>query len=195
MPLLGMYSRFRIALWGLLRSPRASALPVFGTYESVSLYGNLGSVGVKTSGEHGLLGIALDPAFKADERLYLYYGTNQGAYEFRLPRFVLDGDAMDMSSEKISKSLLDMAGSRLFVSPDLPADLKVIEMAGRVVLSERVSGRKEFDLAPAARGRAGLYPVTLTSGSSVLSRKVLLGSPGFCFPGLRNRWFDPRPDP
>jgi cytochrome c len=61
----------------------------------------LGSVGVRTTGEHGLLGIALDPAFKSNKRLYLFYGTNQGAYQFRVSRFTLVGGTMDMASEKI----------------------------------------------------------------------------------------------
>ncbi len=61
----------------------------------------LGSVGVRTTGEHGLLGIALDPGFKANKRLYLFYGTSQGAYQFRVSRFTLAGEQLDMASEKI----------------------------------------------------------------------------------------------
>jgi cytochrome c len=61
----------------------------------------LGTIGVKTTGEHGLLGIALDPAFKTNKRLYVFYGTNQTPYQFRLSRFTLAGETMDMASEKI----------------------------------------------------------------------------------------------
>lgn len=61
----------------------------------------LGSVGVKTTGEHGLLGIALDPAFKANQRIYLFYGSSSGAYHFRLSRITLAGQTLDLASEKI----------------------------------------------------------------------------------------------
>ncbi|MDB5106541.1 MAG: hypothetical protein JWP91_4230 [Fibrobacteres bacterium] len=61
----------------------------------------LGTIGVKTTGEHGLLGIALDPGFKANRRLYLFYGTSQTPYQFRLSRFTLAGEQLDMASEKI----------------------------------------------------------------------------------------------
>jgi cytochrome c len=62
---------------------------------------NLGTISVRTTGEHGLLGIALDPGFKANKRLYLFYGAGQGTYEFRLSRFTLTGNTLDMASEKI----------------------------------------------------------------------------------------------
>ena len=63
---------------------------------------NLGNISVRTTGEHGLLGIALDPAFKANRRIYLFYGAGQGAYEFRLSRFTLGASgSLDMGSEKI----------------------------------------------------------------------------------------------
>lgn len=61
----------------------------------------LGTVGVRTTGEHGLLGIAMDPAFKANQRIWLFFGSNQGAYHFRLSRFTLAGQTLDMASEKI----------------------------------------------------------------------------------------------
>jgi cytochrome c len=69
-----------------------------GAAKSVS---TIGTVGVNTTWEHGLLGIALDPAFKTNKRLYLYYGTNQNPYQFRISRFTLTGGQMDMASEKI----------------------------------------------------------------------------------------------
>jgi glucose/arabinose dehydrogenase len=61
----------------------------------------LGTISVRTTGEHGLLGIAMDPAFKTNKRLYLFYGSGSGTYEFRLSRFTLNGAQLDMGSEKI----------------------------------------------------------------------------------------------
>jgi cytochrome c len=61
----------------------------------------LGSISVRTTGEHGLLGIALDPAFKANHWVYLFYGAGSGTYQFRLSRFTLSGASLDMASEKI----------------------------------------------------------------------------------------------
>ena len=71
----------------------------------------LGTIGVNTTGEHGLLGIALDPAFKANHRLYLYYGTNQNPYQFRISRFTMAGQTLDMASEKIMIRISADAGS------------------------------------------------------------------------------------
>jgi cytochrome c len=62
---------------------------------------NIGTISVRTTGEHGLLGIALDPNFKTNKWLYLFYGTGSGAYEFHLSRFTMAGSTLDMSSEKV----------------------------------------------------------------------------------------------
>ena len=61
----------------------------------------LGTISVRTTGEHGLLGIALDPGFKSNKRMYLFYGTGSGAYQFHLSRFTLSGTTLDMASEKV----------------------------------------------------------------------------------------------
>jgi cytochrome c len=61
----------------------------------------LGKVPVRTTGEHGLVGIALDPGFKTNKRLFLYYGSPAGAYEFRISRFTLTAGQLDLTSEKI----------------------------------------------------------------------------------------------
>ncbi|MDB5047126.1 MAG: cytochrome c class [Fibrobacteres bacterium] len=72
---------------------------------------NIGTIGVNTTGEHGLLGIALDPGFKTNKRLFLFYGTNQNPYQFRLSRFTMTGEQLDMASEKIMIRISADAGS------------------------------------------------------------------------------------
>jgi cytochrome c len=66
---------------------------------SVSSLGNV--PGLSTVQEMGLTGIALDPAFKTNRRLYLYY-ANANPPEFRLSRFVLDASGkLDPASQQI----------------------------------------------------------------------------------------------
>lgn len=65
--------------------------------------------------EHGLNGIALDPDFKRNRYLYLFYPP-WAEKTFRISRFTLNGDRMDMASEKI---LLTMPESRSHVSGTL----------------------------------------------------------------------------
>jgi cytochrome c len=62
--------------------------------------------GLVTEGQtsDGLLGIALDPAFKQNHQVYLYYSFNgAGEIGWRVSRFTLDNAnlAMDMASEKV----------------------------------------------------------------------------------------------
>lgn len=58
--------------------------------------------------EHGLNGIALDPDFRDNRRLYLFYPP-WGERTFRLSRFTVAADRLDMASEKV---LLSMPESR-----------------------------------------------------------------------------------
>lgn len=68
----------------------AARLPVYHEYN-----------GSKNGGwEDGLLGVTLDPGFAANHRLYLYYSPTNVS-ENRLSRFTLDGDQLDLASEKI----------------------------------------------------------------------------------------------
>lgn len=60
-----------------------------------------GHVNVETLIEDGLLGIALDNGFATNNWLYLFYspaGTNS---EQHISRFTMNGDVLDMSSEKV----------------------------------------------------------------------------------------------
>lgn len=58
--------------------------------------------------EHGLSGIALDPGFKANKFIYLFYPP-WSEKTFRLSRFTITNDKLDMNSEKV---LLSMPESR-----------------------------------------------------------------------------------
>lgn len=62
----------------------------------------LGTVsGLSNSGEMGLSGIALDPGFKTNRRIYLFYANNSPA-EFRLSRFTLDASGkLDNAAQQI----------------------------------------------------------------------------------------------
>jgi cytochrome c len=63
----------------------------------------------------GLLGIALDPGFKTNHFVYLYVSSTTTSPGFtgdwRVSRFVLNGDALDMASEKILIKIPQAAGS------------------------------------------------------------------------------------
>lgn len=69
----------------------------------------LGAVLVSTELEDGLLGITLDPAFDRNGWLYLFYAEPQTHYDDagrkvgtnRVSRFTVDGDALDLTSEKV----------------------------------------------------------------------------------------------
>jgi cytochrome c len=57
---------------------------------------------VSTSGNHadGLLGLELDPGFASNHWLYLYYSPVDKVVN-RISRFVLNGDKLDLASEKV----------------------------------------------------------------------------------------------
>jgi cytochrome c len=69
----------------------------------------IGKLNVFRGLEDGLLGITLDPNFLQNHWIYLYYGNpetttdknGKKAGENRVARFTLNGDSLDMSSEKI----------------------------------------------------------------------------------------------
>jgi cytochrome c len=61
----------------------------------------LGKLDVHTQQEYGLMGIVLDPRFKANKNLYLLYMPNNNNIELRISRFTLNGNTLDMASEKI----------------------------------------------------------------------------------------------
>ncbi len=64
---------------------------------------------VPTGSSDGLIGIALDPAFKTNHWMYLYYSTNA---DWRVSRFTLNGETLDMASEKVVITITESAGSQ-----------------------------------------------------------------------------------
>jgi cytochrome c len=61
----------------------------------------VGSLAVNTGNDGGLTGITLDPDFKTNKNLFLFYTASSPA-EFRLSRFTLNGEGkLDNASEKI----------------------------------------------------------------------------------------------
>lgn len=66
-----------------------------GATRTVTLLGKLSPA---TGNEDGLVGIALDPAFKANRWMYLFYSFGP---EFRVSRFTLNGNTLDMASEAV----------------------------------------------------------------------------------------------
>src|SRR5690349_16721357 len=55
---------------------------------------------VFTANESGGLNIALDPGFATNQWLYAYYSPNSGNVD-RLSRFTVNGNTIDLSSEKV----------------------------------------------------------------------------------------------
>jgi glucose/arabinose dehydrogenase/type 1 glutamine amidotransferase len=60
-----------------------------------------GQLSVSTSLEDGLLGVALDPGFATNNWLYLFYSPSGSTPEQHVSRFIMIGDTLDLSSEKI----------------------------------------------------------------------------------------------
>lgn len=60
-----------------------------------------GTVPVYTGQEFGMLGLALDPEFTANGRLYLYYSPAGSAAVDRVSRFTVTGDSLDLGSEEV----------------------------------------------------------------------------------------------
>jgi cytochrome c len=59
-----------------------------------------GHLNVFTANESGLLAVALAPDFASTHWLYLYYSPNSSSVD-RLSRFTVNGDTVDLASEKI----------------------------------------------------------------------------------------------
>ncbi|MEU8264702.1 ThuA domain-containing protein [Micromonospora sp. NPDC048999] len=56
---------------------------------------------VFTGNEDGLLGLRLDPNFAVNKWIYLYYAPNGGGPRNLLSRFTVEGDSINLSSEKV----------------------------------------------------------------------------------------------
>jgi cytochrome c len=62
---------------------------------------NLGKIAVHTVDEYGLMGIAMDPNFKANKFIYVLYMSPNTPYELRISRFTIASNKLDLASEKI----------------------------------------------------------------------------------------------
>lgn len=58
-----------------------------------------GNLDVYQGQEDGLLGIALDPDFATNDRIYLYWSPDEGNAENVLSRFTMSGNSLDVGSE------------------------------------------------------------------------------------------------
>lgn len=61
----------------------------------------LGRIPVRSFGEQGLLGIALDPDFGNNRRIFLSYIAANNSNDFRVSRITLKDDSLDPASERI----------------------------------------------------------------------------------------------
>ncbi len=110
-----------------------------------------------TGGEHGLLGIALDPSFATNNWVYLFWSPNIATPDQRLSRFTLVGNQLDLSSQKIlltfptdrfagagheAGSLAFGPGGELYISTG--DDTNPFESDGFTPIDER-AGRIQFD--------------------------------------------------
>ena len=68
-----------------------------------------GTLDVYSGGEDGLIGIALDPAFATNNRVYLNYSPADGGEVNRVSRFTMAGNSLDLRSEV---KLLDIPAYR-----------------------------------------------------------------------------------
>ncbi len=85
---------------------RGGQLKVISTSGAISTAGTLN---VYKGGEDGLVGLALDPAFASNRRLYLAYSPAGAAEVTRVSRFTLSGNTLDLGSEQ---RLLDIPAYR-----------------------------------------------------------------------------------
>ncbi|WP_280151200.1 PQQ-dependent sugar dehydrogenase [Piscinibacter sp. XHJ-5] len=59
------------------------------------------SLAVDSSGERGLIGVALDPGFASNGRVYVHYTTTQNGTHNRISRFTASGDVAAAGSEVV----------------------------------------------------------------------------------------------
>ena len=69
------------------------------------------SLAVNSSGERGLIGIALDPDFSINNYVYLYYTANLPQVHNRISRFTANGDEVLAGSETIILELDPLSGA------------------------------------------------------------------------------------
>ncbi|RKR86272.1 glucose/arabinose dehydrogenase [Micromonospora pisi] len=114
------------------------------------------TLNVFTGNEDGLLGLTLDPNFATNRWVYLYYSPNGGAARNLLSRFTMNGDTLDLASERILLQVdtqrntcchsggtmtFDSAGNLYLATGD---NTNPFESGGYSPLDER-AGRQDFD--------------------------------------------------
>jgi len=82
--------------------------PASGSIQIVS------RINVFTRQEEGLLGIAIDPDWKNNHWIYLYYTPKKDNGAIRLSRFVFVNNSLQLSSEKIMLKVPTLKGQELF---------------------------------------------------------------------------------
>ncbi|MDG4821740.1 ThuA domain-containing protein [Asanoa sp. WMMD1127] len=115
-----------------------------------------GTIPVFTGNEDGLLGITLDPGFATNRWLYVYYAPNSGAARNQLSRFTVNGDSLDLASERVvlqvptqrntcchmgGSMTFDAAGNLYLATGD---NTNPFESSGYTPIDER-AGRADFD--------------------------------------------------
>lgn len=70
------------------------------------------SLNVTSGGERGLLGIAFDPNFSANQFVYLYYTTSTSPIHNRISRFTANGDVAVAGSEFVLVDLEDLSSAQ-----------------------------------------------------------------------------------
>jgi glucose/arabinose dehydrogenase len=69
------------------------------------------SITVNSSGERGLIGVALDPDFATNNFIYLYYTTNTAPIHNRIVRYTANGDVALAGSEQLILDLDNLSGA------------------------------------------------------------------------------------
>jgi len=69
------------------------------------------TVTVDSSGERGLLGVAFDPNFAANQFIYVYYTANFPTIHNRVSRFIANGDVAVLGSELVILDLNNLSGA------------------------------------------------------------------------------------
>ena len=69
------------------------------------------SLTVNSSGERGLIGVALDPDFATNNFIYLYYTTNTAPIHNRIVRYTANGDVALVGSEQLILDLDNLSGA------------------------------------------------------------------------------------
>ena len=134
---------------------RGGAVKVFNPASGLTSIA--GQLSVYQGGEHGLLGLALDPNFSTNQWIYLFWSPSGAASDQRLSRFTLVGNQLDLASQKIlltfhtdrtantnheAGSLAFGPGGELYISTG--DDTNPFESSGFDPIDER-PGRSAFD--------------------------------------------------